>query len=203
MPDAYFTTKDGMWFAPSDHARGPWDVDACHAGPPVALMVRAVEKLVPSQQLVRLTVELICPIPMAGFRVQGEVRRPGRSVTHTEAEIFDEDRIIARAYGMHFRVLDTFEAEAQKATPLRFRTRWPVRSPSRDTCTTSDGSAHRLRADTIRGVKSLPVDRRPCGCDPCIRSSGARNHRPSRGSHPSPIVATGYLSTVTSQPHPS
>jgi hypothetical protein len=40
------------------------------------------------------------------------VRRPGRSVTHTETEIFDEDRVIARAYGMHFRVLDGFDAEA-------------------------------------------------------------------------------------------
>jgi hypothetical protein len=81
-------------------------VTACHAGPPVALMVRAVEALVPNQQLARLTVELIRPIPMAGFRVQAEVRRPGRSVTHTEAEIYDDDRFYARAYGMHIRTVE-------------------------------------------------------------------------------------------------
>nr|MDJ0925589.1 thioesterase family protein [Acidimicrobiia bacterium] len=48
-------------------------------------------------------------IPMAGFRVQAEVRRPGRSVTFTEAEILDEDRIYVRAYGMHMRRLDFVE----------------------------------------------------------------------------------------------
>jgi hypothetical protein len=66
-------------------------------------MVRAVEALVTHQQLTRLTVELIRPIPMAGFRVQAEVRRPGRSVTHTEAEIYDDDGFYARAYGLHIR----------------------------------------------------------------------------------------------------
>jgi hypothetical protein len=106
MSVAYFTTKNGTWFTPSEHSRGPWDVTACHAGPPVALMVRAVEALVPNQQLARLTVELIRPIPMAGFRVQAEVRRPGRSVTHTEAEIYDDDRSYARAYGMHIRTAE-------------------------------------------------------------------------------------------------
>lgn len=118
MTTAYFTTRNGSWFSPSEHARGPWDINSCHAGPPVALMVRAVESLVPNQQLTRLTVELIRPIPMSGFRVQSEIRRPGRSVTHTEAEIFDEDRIYARAYGMHIRVLSDLEvATAEISTP--------------------------------------------------------------------------------------
>jgi hypothetical protein len=72
-------------------------------------MVRAVEALVPNQQLARLTVELIRPIPMAPFRVQAEVRRPGRTVTHTEAEIYDDDRIYARAFGLHIRVADDLE----------------------------------------------------------------------------------------------
>lgn len=106
MSSPYFTTTDGSWFRPSDHARGPWNVDACHAGPPVALMVRAVEALVPNQQVARLTIELIRPIPMAPFRVQGQVRRPGRTVTHTEAEIYDDDQIYARAFGLHIRVAD-------------------------------------------------------------------------------------------------
>ena len=69
-------------------------------------MVRALERLVPQQRLARITVELMRPIPMSGFRVQAEVRRPGRSVTFTEAEIFDEDRVLVRAFGMHHRRLD-------------------------------------------------------------------------------------------------
>ncbi len=120
MSDAYFTTPDGIWFQPTGHARGPWDPSACHAGPPTALMVRAVEALAPGQRLSRINVELMRPIPMAGFRVQGVVRRPGRSVTFTEAEIFDEDHIYARAFAMHIRTLDLLETQTAAVASPRF-----------------------------------------------------------------------------------
>lgn len=68
-----------------------------------------MEQIAPQQRLVRITVELMRPVPMAGFRVQAEVRRPGRSVTFSEAEIFDEERIYVRAYGMHMRQLDDLD----------------------------------------------------------------------------------------------
>jgi hypothetical protein len=106
---AYFTTTDGLWFRPTGYTRGPWDVDACHAGPPAALIARAMERIVPDKRLARISVELIRPIPMRGFRVQAEVRRPGRSVTFSGAEIFDEERVFARAYGMHLRVLNDLD----------------------------------------------------------------------------------------------
>lgn len=118
--DAYFNTSDGKWFEPTDHARGPWDPDACHGGPPTALLVRAVEGLAPGQRLVRIIVDLRRPIPMAGFRVQGKVRRPGRSVSYTEAEIFDDDHIYARAYGMHIRTLDGFAVPTPEVSSPRF-----------------------------------------------------------------------------------
>lgn len=109
MSTSYFETVDENWFVPTEHTRGPWSIDACHAGPPVALMVRAVERIVDHHQLARITVELMRPIPMTGFRVQAEIRRPGRSVTLTEAEIYDDDRIHARAYATHVRVLDDLQ----------------------------------------------------------------------------------------------
>ena len=112
MAGSYFTTTDGVSFLPTDHGRGPWDPDACHAGPPTALMARAVEALAPDKHLARMTVEVMRPIPMRGFRVQGEIRRPGRQVTLTEAEIFDDDVIYARAYGLHLRVLDGLEVDS-------------------------------------------------------------------------------------------
>ena len=136
MTAAYFASSDGHWFSPTDHARGPWDPNSCHAGPPTALMVRAMERLAPSQRLTRITVELMRPIPMSGFRVQAEVRRPGRSVTHTEAEIYDDDRFYARAYGMHIRTLDDFPvATAQSAGPVFDAARpgtFPIRATAHD-----------------------------------------------------------------------
>jgi hypothetical protein len=57
---------------------------------------------------------------MEGFRVQAEVRRPGRSVTHTEAEIYDDDRFYARAYGMHIRTVDDIKVTSAVADSPEF-----------------------------------------------------------------------------------
>jgi hypothetical protein len=59
-----------------------------------------------------MQIELLRPIPMKGFRVQAEVRRPGRSVTLTEAEIFDDDRVYARAFATHLRQLDELSVQS-------------------------------------------------------------------------------------------
>ena len=101
MPGAYFTI-DGDWFRPTEHARGPWDPTACHAGPPTGLLARASEQLLPDQQLVRLTVDLTRPIPYVGFRIDASVTRKGRTVSTSEMTIVDLDgRPVVSARGMH------------------------------------------------------------------------------------------------------
>jgi len=102
MPDYFFTTDDNEWFKPSDHTRGPWHEDHCHAGPPTGLLARAVENLIPDQKLVRLTVNLMRPIPFSGFRVNAELTRKGRIVSTSTATIVDqEDKICATATALH------------------------------------------------------------------------------------------------------
>ncbi|UCG41331.1 MAG: thioesterase family protein [Acidimicrobiia bacterium] len=132
--DAYFTRPSHDWFLPTDHTRGPWDADSCHAGPPTALMARAVEHLLPDLQLTRFTVELMRPIPMAGFRVQAEIRRPGRQVSLSEAEILDDDQIYARAYGMHLRTLpEPLEVSTAPSRVPRLQDAVPGPFPIRET----------------------------------------------------------------------
>jgi hypothetical protein len=93
---------DVEWFTPTDHCRGPWDADACHAGPPTGLLVRAMQGVLPDVRLTRITVELAKPIPMAGFRVDVEVTRRGKSVAGTRAAIVDGDGIVrVIAVGLH------------------------------------------------------------------------------------------------------
>ena len=100
--DGAFFTIDGEWFRPTEHARGPWDPTACHAGPPTGLLARASEALLPDQQLVRLTVDLTRPIPYAGFRIDAVVTRKGRTVSTTEMTLVDtEGRPVISARGMH------------------------------------------------------------------------------------------------------
>ncbi len=117
MSESYFTTSDGHWVVPTEWTRGPWDADSCHAGPPTALLVRAMEGVVPGPPLVRITVELLRPVPMSGFRVQAEVRRPGRQVVLTEAEIFDDDHVYARAFGLHLAQRDVDLASDRPPAP--------------------------------------------------------------------------------------
>ena len=103
-PTSFFTSPDGSWFEPTDHCRGPWDPDSCHGGPPSGLLARALEVLVPDQRLTRLTVDLVRPIPMAGFRIDAEVVRQGRSVSTTRATLIDGDgRPRVTAAGLHLR----------------------------------------------------------------------------------------------------
>ena len=104
-PSTFFTIEhdaEGEWVVPTDLCRGPWDPDACHAGPPTGMLARAAERLVPGQRLARITVDLIRPIPHAGFRVTGEVTRTGRTVSTTQLALVGADgRVAATARGLH------------------------------------------------------------------------------------------------------
>jgi hypothetical protein len=116
VSDTYFAapelrTIDGTdteWFTPNDLARGPWDPEACHGGPPTALLVRAMERAVPAMRLVRVTVDLAKPVPMAGFSIHATVTRSGRSVAATAVTLRDVDEVVrATAIGLHIATLDT------------------------------------------------------------------------------------------------
>jgi hypothetical protein len=102
MDDSFFTTSDGEWFQPTDACRGPWDPHACHAGPPAGLLARASERRLPEHQLVRLTVDLARPIPHAGFRIETQIVRTGRTVSTTSSTLIDGNgSTVATAHGMH------------------------------------------------------------------------------------------------------
>ncbi|HEX2085784.1 MAG TPA: thioesterase family protein [Solirubrobacteraceae bacterium] len=83
--------SDGDLFVPTGHARGPWDPRMQHGGAPAALMVRAMERLAPQMQLVRLTVDFLGAVPLAPVRVEAEVWRPGRRMQLVRASLSMED----------------------------------------------------------------------------------------------------------------
>lgn len=106
MAETFFTVEatptGAEWFVPTDMARGPWDPDACHAGPPTAMLIRAFERALPSLRLARVSVELGRTVPMAGFRIDVEVLRAGRATGNTRAAIVDRDGDVrVTASGMH------------------------------------------------------------------------------------------------------
>ncbi len=112
--EAFFVEEDQTHFTPTEYCRGPWDVNACHGGPPCGLMARAVERLVPDKQLVRLTVEILRPVPMSPFEVAAEVFRQGRAVTIVDVRMLADGKLIARGHASLHRALEPFEAKNVK-----------------------------------------------------------------------------------------
>jgi Thioesterase-like superfamily len=84
----YEPVGDGR-FRATAHTRGPWDPASQHAGPPAALLGRALERCEPHDDmlLARLTFEIVRPVPVAEVEVAARVVRPGRSVQLLEGEL--------------------------------------------------------------------------------------------------------------------
>jgi hypothetical protein len=104
-PDAFFV-PDGDRFLSTEHARGPWSPDHQHAGPPAALLARAIERATgddPGFQVLRITVELMAPVPLATLAVATRVLRAGRRVRRLEATLVAGGREFARAAALAVR----------------------------------------------------------------------------------------------------
>ena len=108
MADALYTF-DGARFLPGPLTVGPWSPDAQHGGPVAALLAAAVEEAVDpvfpdlAVQTVRLTVELLRPVPLTPLRVTASVVRPGKKVQLVEAAIETGTQEVARARALRIR----------------------------------------------------------------------------------------------------
>jgi hypothetical protein len=99
------------------HTTGPWDAAAQHGGPPSALLGRAVERLAPREDMVvvRASVELLGPVPVAEVTLRARVARPGRSVELLEAVLSAGARDVARLSA--WRVRRTQDAAVASRAP--------------------------------------------------------------------------------------
>jgi acyl-CoA thioesterase len=106
MAEALFV-PDGDLFVPTDRARGPWDEHALHGGPVAALVARAAEAAVadaaPALVLVRLTVELLRPVPTTPLAVSTTVVRPGRKVRQLAISVHADGVEVTRALALFMR----------------------------------------------------------------------------------------------------
>ncbi|HET8602522.1 MAG TPA: thioesterase family protein [Marmoricola sp.] len=110
-PGAYYSLTgigaDGReTFASHGSTTGPWSSDAQHGGPPAALLGRALQRLPEAAGTVlgRFAMDILGPVPVGPLEVEARVLRPGRSVSLTEARMYDAaaDRLVAVARGWHF-----------------------------------------------------------------------------------------------------
>jgi acyl-Coa thioesterase superfamily protein/acyl-CoA thioesterase superfamily protein len=109
LPTSFFV-KDGANLVATALARGPWNNDHQHGGPPAALLGRAIEQAVtapgedPAEFVVtRVTVELSRPVPLGAVEVITEVVRAGRQAQRIAARLVAGGVEVARALGLRVR----------------------------------------------------------------------------------------------------
>jgi hypothetical protein len=97
--DAAYVQLDDDRFRATALTRGPWNPDHQHAGPPSALICRAVERAAASDGLThlgRLTVNLIRPAPIGECRVEVAADYVGRNAGHYSGRLIAEGKDVAR-----------------------------------------------------------------------------------------------------------
>lgn len=110
MPSSAFVALDDGRYAATELTRGPWQDEHQHAGPPIALVARAIEQAATARGLThvaRLTANLLRPIPIATLAVEVATDYAGRNVAHFSARLVADDKEVAR-----------FTAVAQRENPL-------------------------------------------------------------------------------------
>ena len=110
LPVAAFSAIGAGGFRASGLTRGPWHPDHQHAGPPIALAMRAIERAAAELELDhigRLTANLLRPVPIGELTVEVGVDDAGRTAAHLAARLLAAGKEIAR-----------FTALAQRAAEL-------------------------------------------------------------------------------------
>lgn len=123
MSDSFYLPLDddgSRWLA-TVHTTGPWDAGSQHAGPPSALLGRALEGFErrDDTMVARVTIELLGPVPVAELALRVRMARPGRSVELVEAALSAGGRDVARASAWRVR----------RTTADRVPSRHPVPPP--------------------------------------------------------------------------
>jgi len=117
VADALYSA-DGEWVVPSPTTQGPWSPDAQHGGAVAAILARTAEAA-PSpgpMQVVRLTVELLRPVPIRPLLATATVSRPGRKVQIVDASLCVDGKDVAWARALRIRS-EPVEVPAQEPDP--------------------------------------------------------------------------------------
>jgi hypothetical protein len=126
MSDSFFVPR-GNAFAATEATRGPWDDSHQHAGPPSGLLGRALERFEPRDdaRIVRVTIDILRPVPIAELEVEVASARPGKRVELLEAVVTSKgDPVLkARAWRMRTAALD-LERPPQEVLPGPETGRW-------------------------------------------------------------------------------
>lgn len=99
IPPGAFAAVSASVYRASALTRGPWHPEHQHAGPPIALVCRAIERAALEHGLThvsRLTANLLRPVPIAELTVDVGTDYVGRNAGHFSASLSVGDKVVAR-----------------------------------------------------------------------------------------------------------
>jgi hypothetical protein len=130
--DAAYLALDDHRFTASPLTRGPWDPGQQHAGPPIALACRAIERVASELglgHLARLTANLLRPVPIGELSVEVMTDYAGRNAGHFSAHLMAGTKEVARFTALAQREAPIALPEGLPGHPLPLAPRPPESSP--------------------------------------------------------------------------
>lgn len=109
LPTWAYQICDEHTYQASVLTRGPWHPDHQHAGPPIALVCRAIETVAKEHglgHLARLTANLLRPVPIGKLRVYVTADYVGRNAGHFSAQLTTGGKEVARFTALAQREAD-------------------------------------------------------------------------------------------------
>lgn len=140
---------DGNRVLTREHAAGPWDPGMQHGGAPSALVTWAAERIPSAQpmQVVRVTVDLMRPVPVAPLTLETEVVREGRKIQLCKVSILSNGVEVVRATVLKVRA-ETFALPADVVDmPI------DVPGPEEGFEEPPNGSSNFINSVTLRSVQ--------------------------------------------------
>ncbi len=132
LPPAAYRPLPGGCFASSELTRGPWSDAHQHAGPPVALVCRAVRLAAAAHGLThiaRVTANLLRPVPLGVLAVEVSEDYVGRNAGHFSARLLADGKEVARFTLLVQRALEVALPHDLPGHPLPLAPRAPEASP--------------------------------------------------------------------------
>jgi len=133
MPTSAFAALDGGAYRSSSLTRGPWHPDHQHAGPPIALVCRAIENAALKHGLThlsRLTANLLRPVPIGDLEVEVTTDYAGRNAGHFSARLMAAAKEVARFTALVQRENDVKLPDGLPGHPLPLAPQGPDDSPA-------------------------------------------------------------------------
>ncbi|MDT7835819.1 thioesterase family protein [Aquabacterium sp. OR-4] len=121
LPPAAYTVLSPRLVRASALTRGPWDPQHQHAGPPIAMVCRAIEAVAQEHGLghiARLTANLLRPVPITELEIEVSTDYAGRNAAHYSARLWGAGKELARFTALAQRESETPLPAALDGHPL-------------------------------------------------------------------------------------